>query len=204
MSTDQLIKTILLPLALILIMFGMGMTLRPVDFIRVVKKPKAKVVGLLCQLILLPLSALGLVLAFGLTRELAVGMMLIAACPGGATSNMISHLSRGDTALSVTLTAVSSVVTVFTIPLIVGTSLQAFLGAETEIPFRFTQRPGLADLARVVETSSDLADWTAVDAAGVDFLGETPGGDETWEARVPFGDHRGFLRLKALNPPAPP
>ncbi|MCC5847875.1 MAG: bile acid:sodium symporter family protein [Verrucomicrobia bacterium] len=121
------LKTVLLPIALIIIMFGMGMTLTPADFKRVILAPKAKLLGLLNQLLLLPLIALGLVFAFRLPGELAVGLMLIAACPGGPTSNIISHLSKGDTALSVTLTAVSSVITVFTIPLVVGAAMGHFL-----------------------------------------------------------------------------
>jgi len=137
MPVDSLLKTVFLPLALFIIMFGMGMSLTPADFVRVLKRPKAKCVGLVCQLVLLPLTALGLVVVFGLSGELAVGMMLIAACPGGATLNIISHLSKGDTALSVTLTAVTSVVTVFTIPLIVGESLAHFVGAEAEIALPF-------------------------------------------------------------------
>lgn len=71
----------------------------------------------------------------------------------------------------------------------------------TETPFRFTRRAGLADVGLVIEKSSDLGDWTAVDAADVDFLGETTEGDESWEARVPFDDDRIFLRLNELNPP---
>ncbi|HMP89475.1 MAG TPA: bile acid:sodium symporter family protein [Kiritimatiellia bacterium] len=136
MSPDFL-KTIFLPLALMIIMFGMGMTLTVADFKRVILAPKAKILGLLIQLVLLPVVAYALVLAFGLSSELAIGLMLIAACPGGPTSNMISHLAKGDTALSVTLTAVSSVVTVFTIPLIVGVAMELFQldGAVVALPF---------------------------------------------------------------------
>jgi BASS family bile acid:Na+ symporter len=133
----ELLKTVFLPLALIIIMFGMGMTLVPADFVRVVKAPAAKLLGLANQLVLLPLVAFLLVVAFDLPGALAVGLVLIAACPGGPTSNIIAHLSKGDTALSVTLTAVSSLVTVFTIPLIVGLGMDRFLGAEEaiELPF---------------------------------------------------------------------
>lgn len=134
---DDFFKTLLLPLALITVLFGMGLSLTTADFKRVLMSPRAKLVGLACQLVLLPLIAFGLVFVFRLPGELAVGLMLLAACPGGPTSNLISHLSRGDTALSVTLTAVSSVVTVFTIPWIVGLSMTFFLGdaAAIELPF---------------------------------------------------------------------
>jgi BASS family bile acid:Na+ symporter len=127
----------MLPAALIFIMFGMGMSLVPGDFKRVILTPKAKLVGLFCQLLALPLMAFGIASALRLPGDLAVGLMLVAACPGGPTSNIISYLARGDTALSVSLTAASSVVTVFTIPLIVGGSIQYFLGetATLVLPF---------------------------------------------------------------------
>lgn len=133
----ELIKSLLLPAALIFIMFGMGMSLTPADFKRVILSPKAKLVGLFCQLIGLPLLAFGIALALRLPGDLAVGLMLIAACPGGPTSNIITHLSRGDTALSVSLTAASSLVTVFSIPIVVGTSIRYFLGdtATLVLPF---------------------------------------------------------------------
>lgn len=136
MNAD-LFKDILLPLALIFVLFGMGMTLTPGDFKRVFISPKAKLVGLFCQILALPTIAFGLAVAFALPGELAVGLMVLAACPGGPTSNVISHLARGDTALSVTLTAVSSMVAVFTIPLIVGLSMQFFLGTDTHIQLPF-------------------------------------------------------------------
>lgn len=135
----HLLKTLFLPLALFVIMFGMGMTLTVSDFVRVVRRPKAKLLGLFCQLALLPLAALALIALFRLRSEIAVGLLLVAACPGGPTSNIISHLSRGDTALSVTLTAISSVVTVFTIPLVVGAGLQHFIQTEQEITLGFLQ-----------------------------------------------------------------
>lgn len=133
----DLIKSLMLPAALIFIMFGMGMSLTPDDFRRVFVSPKAKLVGLFCQLLALPALALGIALALRLPGDLAVGLMLVSACPGGPTSNIISHLSRGDTALSVSLTAVSSMVTVFTIPLIVGASIQHFLGESEAIALPF-------------------------------------------------------------------
>ncbi len=132
-----MLKTVALPLALILIMLGMGMTLRPVDFKRIIRKPKASILGLVLQILLLPLIAYILCTLFGLQGELAVGLMVIASCPGGATSNMISHLSKGDTALSVSLTAFSSLITPFTIPLIVGASLSHFLETDSTITLPF-------------------------------------------------------------------
>jgi len=133
----DLLKTLFLPLALVFIMFGMGLSLTLADFKRVVLAPKAKLLGLACQLLALPALAFALAWLFRLPGDLAVGLMILAACPGGPTSNIVSHLSRGDTALSVTLTAVSSVITVFTIPLIVGFSLGHFLDADQAVALPF-------------------------------------------------------------------
>lgn len=148
--TSELLKAVLLPLALFIVLFGMGLSLVPADFRRVILAPRAKLVGLTCQLILLPLVAFGLALAFRLPGELAVGLMIIAACPGGPTSNIITHLSRGDTALSVTLTAVSSVVCVFTIPWIVGLSMHHFLGAAAAISLPFWKTLGQLSLVTIL------------------------------------------------------
>ena len=97
------------------------------DFKRVVRYPVAMVAGLFNQLVMLPLIGFGLAIAFGLEPLMAVGLMLLAACPGGVTSNLITHVSKGDTALSITMTAVNSFVTVVTIPLIVAFSLGHFM-----------------------------------------------------------------------------
>jgi BASS family bile acid:Na+ symporter len=122
----------------------------PADFRRVVLQPKAKIIGLTCQLLLLPSVAFALALLFRLPGELAVGLMVLAACPGGATSNVITHLSRGDTALSVSLTAVSSVVCVFTIPWIVRWSMDWFLGAGAEVALPFWKTLGQLTLVTIL------------------------------------------------------
>jgi BASS family bile acid:Na+ symporter len=116
-----------------IIMLGMGLSLVIGDFKRVVQYPKAVTIGLLNQLILLPLIGFAFASFAGLTPELAVGLMVLAACPGGVTSNLISHLSRGDTALSITLTAISSVVSIVTIPLIINFALDYFTSSGTII-----------------------------------------------------------------------
>lgn len=108
-------------------MLGMGLSLKLEDFKRVVLFPKAVAVGLFSQLILLPVLAYCLILVFGLGTEMAVGIMILSACPGGATSNLISHLAKGDTALSITLTAISSLATVISIPLIVNFAILEFM-----------------------------------------------------------------------------
>ena len=117
---SNVLTELFLPFSLAVIMFGMGLSLRVEDFKRILIYPKAVGIGLLNQLILLPVLAFGIAKAFQLPPELAVGLMILAVCPGGATSNLITHLAKGDAALSITLTACSSVITVFTIPFLVN------------------------------------------------------------------------------------
>lgn len=123
----NVLTEIFLPLSLAVIMFGMGLTLTLSDFKRILIYPKAVTLGLINQLLLLPIVAFGFCVLFDLPPELAVGLMILAACPGGATSNLITHLAKGDAALSVTLTAISSVVTVASIPLIVNFAIVYFI-----------------------------------------------------------------------------
>ncbi|MBE9201428.1 MULTISPECIES: bile acid:sodium symporter family protein [unclassified Nodularia (in: cyanobacteria)] len=128
---------VFLPLALFIIMLGMGLTLTLKDFQQVFIYPKAVVIGLMAQLIMLPIVGFGIASVFSLNPELAVGVMLLVACPGGSTSNMITFLAGGDVALSVTLTAISSLITILTIPLVVNFSMQIFLGAGTTLQLPF-------------------------------------------------------------------
>lgn len=120
-------SAIILAISLMIIMLGMGLSLVVDDFKRIFLQPKSIIIGLVNQLILLPLIAFGLASVFSLAPEIAVGLMILAACPGGATSNLISHLAKADTALSVTLTAFSSFITILTIPFIVNFALEEFL-----------------------------------------------------------------------------
>ncbi|MCG2460426.1 bile acid:sodium symporter family protein [Flavobacteriaceae bacterium F89] len=117
---------IILAISLIIIMFGMGLSLTLADFKRVFLFPKAIFIGLFCQLILLPLIGYALATSLHLSPTTAIGLMLLAACPGGATSNMLTYLAKGDLALSVTLTAVASLLTIITIPIIVQFALEVF------------------------------------------------------------------------------
>ncbi|MFT4741107.1 MAG: BASS family bile acid:Na+ symporter [Marivirga sp.] len=130
---QSVVTAVFLPLALAIIMLGMGMTLTPADFRRVVRFPKAAIIGLSAQLIMLPLLGFGLAAVFFDVPELAVGFILIALCPGGATSNIISHLAKADLALSISLTAVSSLVTNFTIPILLNIALFKYMGGEQGI-----------------------------------------------------------------------
>ena len=118
-----LISEIFLPLALAFIMFSLGLGLTISDFSRVLKQPKDFLIGAFSQIIILPIVALILVLIWPISPELAIGVMLIAAAPGGATSNIVTSFAKGDVALSVSLTAIISLLSVFTIPLIVLISL---------------------------------------------------------------------------------
>ncbi|GAA1781274.1 bile acid:sodium symporter family protein [Agromyces lapidis] len=133
------LTTIGLPVALGIIMFGLGLSLTPRDFTRVAKQPKAVLVALACQLVLLPLICLGLVLLFQLPPVLAVGMMLLAASPGGTTANLYSHLFRGDVALNISLTAVNSVLAVFTLPLITNLAIAYFLPGDDALGLQFAK-----------------------------------------------------------------
>src|SRR5690606_6032853 len=120
------LTTIGLPVALGIIMLGLGLSLTLADFARVLKQPKAVVVALLCQLLLLPAVCFGLVLLFQLPPVLAVGMMMLAASPGGTTANLYSHLFRGDVALNISLTAVNSVIAVIALPVIPNSAIGYF------------------------------------------------------------------------------
>ena len=108
---------IVLPI-LTLLMFDLGLTLLPRDFVFIVRKPRAALVGLFGQLVLLPLIAYAIASLFSLPPIFFIGVMLIACCPGGSSSNIFSKLAKGDVALSVSLTALSSVITLFTVPVI--------------------------------------------------------------------------------------
>lgn len=130
---QSLITALILPLALGIIMLGMGMSLTPSDFRNVITTPRAILLGLGNQLLLLPVLAVAITLVFPLRPELAVGLILIALCPGGPTSNIISHLARADLALSVSLTAISSIITVFTIPVVLNLALYHFMGGTQAI-----------------------------------------------------------------------
>lgn len=126
-----------LPIALGIIMLGLGLSLTIDDFKRVAKYPKSVTIALLCQMVLLPIVCFLLIKFSGLTSALAVGLMLLAASPGGATANLYSHLSKGDVALNISLTAINSVLTLFTLPLIVNFSLDYFMDSGQYVPMQF-------------------------------------------------------------------
>ena len=130
------LTTIALPLALGIVMLGLGLSLRPRDFVNVGRHPKAVIIALICQLVILPALCFGLVLLFQLPPALAVGMMLLAASPGGTSASLFSHLFRGDVALNITVTAVNSVIALFTLPLIVNLSIAYFDPGDGQVGFQ--------------------------------------------------------------------
>jgi BASS family bile acid:Na+ symporter len=131
----NLVVDLLLPLALAFIMFALGLTLVVDDFRRVLARPKAVLVGLLGQMLLVPAVALALALTLRLAPEMAVGLMILAACPGGVSSGLLTHLARGDTALSISLTAVTSVAAVITVPFVVDLSMRHFMQTAVSVDF---------------------------------------------------------------------
>jgi BASS family bile acid:Na+ symporter len=142
--TDSILLSLFLPISLAIIMAGLGLHLTPADFRRVAAQPRAVLVALAVQTLLLPPVAFGLAWSLGLPPEMAVGLILLAASPGGVTANIFSHLARGDVALNITLTATNCVLALITLPLWTGLALDLFLDSENRVP------PPLAKLVEVV------------------------------------------------------
>ncbi len=131
------ISTIYLPMALAIIMLGLGLSLTVDDFRRVLTQPRAVAVALVVQVIVLPSVAFGLCYAFALSPAFSVGLMLLAASPGGTSANLFSHLARGDVALNITLTAVNSLLAIITLPLMINLALLHFIGEGKSVPLQF-------------------------------------------------------------------
>ncbi|MEA5579003.1 bile acid:sodium symporter family protein [Anabaena sp. UHCC 0451] len=127
------LSAVILPIALAIIMLGMGLSLVPDDFQRVKKYPKAVSIGLVSQLVFLPIIGFIIAKVVPMQPVIAMGLMIVALCPGGVSSNIITFLAKGDVALSVTLTAFSSVITVFTIPVLANLAYQHFIGQTAAI-----------------------------------------------------------------------
>lgn len=131
--------SLFLPIALGIIMLGLGLSLTLEDFKRVTRYPKAMTIALVSQMVLLPILCFGIAILSGLNPVLSVGLVLLAASPGGPTANLYSHLSKGDVALNISLTAVNSVLTLFTLPFIVNLAMEYFMGAGQYIPLPFAK-----------------------------------------------------------------
>lgn len=151
------VVAVLLPLALVFIMFYLGLTLQVADFRQVLARPRTLAVGLAAQVLLLPLLGVMVVALAGLPPALAVGLMVLAACPGGVSSGLLTHLARGDVALSIVLTALTSVAAMLSLPLVLDVSLRLFadsslqaalpLGATVRRVFLLTTLPVAAGMA---------------------------------------------------------
>ena len=126
----NIVTDVILPLALAFIMFVLGLGLTGADFLRVIKQPRDFFVGAFSQIIILPIIAFILVKIWTIAPELAIGVMIIAAAPGGVTSNLLTSFAKGDVALSISLTAIISLLCVFTIPFIVLTSIELLGGSD--------------------------------------------------------------------------
>lgn len=130
------LTTVGLPIALAIVMFGLGLSLTRDDFRRVAQQPKAVTVALACQLVVLPAVCFLLIVLADLPPLLGIGMMLLAASPGGTTANLFSHLFHGDVALNITLTAVNSVISVVTLPIVTGVAIAYYdRGDDVSVPF---------------------------------------------------------------------
>src|SRR6218665_1446423 len=137
--TNTSLLTVFLPVSRGIIMLGLGLSLTSADFTRVARYPKPVMIALACQFLLLPLLCFLLVTSIAIEPALAVGMMLLAASPGGTTANLYSHLAHGDVALNITLTAVSSCLAIITMPLIVNFSLAHFMAGDQALPLQFSK-----------------------------------------------------------------
>ncbi len=137
---QDLILAIALPVTLFFIMFGMGSNLTLADFSRLKEIPGSILTGVVSQMILLPILAFVLLSPLGLRPEIFIGFMILALSPGGTTSNMFSYMANGNLALSISLTAIVSLLTPFTIPLVAGLIISAELGSSSDIhlPFLIT------------------------------------------------------------------
>lgn len=164
MQVDILTK-IILPLSLFLIMFGIGLSLKFSDFKGVLLYPKAVIIGISAQMILLPVIAYIIAIIFQLSPEISVGLIIIALAPGGATSNMFTYLSKGDVPLSISLTALVSLITPFTIPLIAAFSMSYFLGNSKEFQLPIIQTIIQLLVITVIPVALGmlaLSRWTAI------------------------------------------
>ena len=146
----------LLPAGLAFIMFALGLKLGVADFRRVLTYPVAVGLGLIAQTLLLPLTAFAIARLFDLGPQTAVGLMILAACPGGVTAAMVTDLARGDTCLSITLTALTSLLSFITVPIIVGFSLEYFLGQAVPVDYPLGQAIGGLFLITLVPVTAGL------------------------------------------------
>ena len=136
---SSVLLSILLPIALGIIMFGLGLALSVGDFTRIVNYPKTVALGLICQMVVLPGFSILVAELFNLPPELSIGLILLASSPGGVTSNFYTHIAKGDIVLNITLTAFGSLLCIFSLPLIINFSMQAIMDESKYIPLQFSK-----------------------------------------------------------------
>ncbi|MDT8990288.1 bile acid:sodium symporter family protein [Curvibacter sp. APW13] len=149
----DIVSSVLLPLILGFIMFSLGLGLTPADFRRILAQPRALLVGVVCHFVLLPLVCYAMLVTLGITGVFAVGFMILAACPTGTTSNLLTYLARGDVALALSFTAIASVLTIFTLPILVTWSLGQFMGAARAVDVPVGQMMGQVALVLGIPVS---------------------------------------------------
>jgi bile acid:Na+ symporter, BASS family len=147
---ESILTTLVLPVALALIRLGLGLSLKSDDFLRIFKYPKAVTIGLIGQLVILPIIAVAIVKIIPMPPAIAVGLIVLALCPCGASSNMITYLAGGDVALAVTLTVFSSIITIFTIPLFTSLAVNSFLGTNAVVSLPIGMTMGQIFLITVI------------------------------------------------------
>lgn len=163
MSTETIISVVL-PIALAITMFGLGLRLTVQDFTRLFKMPRVILIGLFCQIVLLPLLALALATVFGLPPVLGMGLMILAAAPGGPTANLMSHFAGGNVALNITLTALNSLTAILTLPILIQLSYSHFFGETATVP---AEAGRIVQVLLVVTVPMVLAMWLHASAAVV-------------------------------------
>lgn len=170
------VVTVLLPLALAFIMLYLGLTLQLADFRSVLQRPRALLLGLLGQMLMVPLLALLVAWSTGLDPLMAVGLMVLAACPGGVSSGLLTHLARGDVALSIALTAITSVAAMLSLPLVVDGAMHLFMatGLRIDLPLTSMVRSIFMLTTVPVLTGMALRAWQPQRVARV----------EPWAARL--------------------
>lgn len=202
------ITGVLLPLALAFIMLYLGMTLQLGDFRAVLRRPRALAVGIVGQMLMLPLLAWGVAQAAGLPPVMAVGLMVLAACPGGVSAGLLTHLGGGDVALSIALTAVTSIAAMLSLPLVVDLALQHFMASSLslDLPLARMVRSVFLLTTLPVLTGMALRAWRPVMVQRIEPLaGRIATGlfllivlATFWSQRQVLAEHLGGVGLAAL------
>lgn len=163
MSFIQILPTLLL-VALALVMFGLGLSLSPIDFKRLLQSPRAVLIALVLQVVALPLMCYGIIVGLGLSPVYAIGLMLLAASPGGVSANLFSHLFGGNVAMNISLTAINTLLSIVTLPLIANWSIATFADTGQVVPLQFGK---MLEVVTVVLVPVLLGMFVASSTAGL-------------------------------------